>query len=248
MKWRILVAALWIGLAACGTDDTDQAELVGMAQRATDNASVVTEADIPFDVEKGSWSRLPLPHRENMDTEGKHAFDVIVNPNSRYADGLRGPIAMLLYSPTIAKHIFPASSYLRYGTEKDPRLTELAILATTREMRSQYAWTLHELAARRALLEPQIIDLLKRRSPLANASDVPGLGDTERVIIKFVREVMSEKKVNATTFAQARELLGEKGVMDLAGLVGYYNFVNITIKSFDVQLAPGSERLLPDLW
>ena len=106
MKWRILVAALWIGLAACGTDDTDQAELVGMAQRATDNASVVTEADIPSDFEKGSWSRLPLPHRETMDIEGQRAFDIIVNPDSRYADGLRGPVAMLLYSPTIAKHIF----------------------------------------------------------------------------------------------------------------------------------------------
>ena len=36
--------------------------------------------------------------------------------------------------------------------------------------------------------------------------------------------------------------------MDLTGLIGYYNFVNITLKSFDVQLAPGREWLLPDLW
>ena len=36
--------------------------------------------------------------------------------------------------------------------------------------------------------------------------------------------------------------------MDLAGLVGYYGFVNTTLKTFDVQLAPGRERLLPDLW
>ena len=36
--------------------------------------------------------------------------------------------------------------------------------------------------------------------------------------------------------------------MDLAGLVGYYNFVNFTLKTFDVQVAPGRERLLPDLW
>ena len=41
------------------------------------------------------------------------------------------------------------------------------------------------------------------------------------------------------------ELFGEQGVMNLAGLIGYYNFVNITLKTFDVQLAPGRERLLP---
>ena len=36
--------------------------------------------------------------------------------------------------------------------------------------------------------------------------------------------------------------------MDLTGLIGYYNFVNITLKAFDLQLEPGRERLLPNLW
>ena len=49
-------------------------------------------------------------------------------------------------------------------------------------------------------------------------------------------------------FARAQELFGERSVMDLAGLVGYYGFINITLKTFDVQLAPRRERLLPDLW
>lgn len=44
---------------------------------------------------------------------------------------------------------------------------------------------------------------------------------------------------------KALELFGEQGVMNLAGLIGYYNFVNITLKTFDVQLAPGRERRLP---
>ena len=64
------------------------------------------------------------------------------------------------------------------------------------------------MAGRRALLEPEVIDLIKRRAPLDSDSDVPGLGDTELAIIKFVREVVSEEKVRATTFAKVRELLG----------------------------------------
>ena len=59
---------------------------------------------------------------------------------------------------------------------------------------------------------------------------------------------MSDERVSAPTFAKARELLGDQGVMDLTGLIGYYNFVNITLKSFNLQLAPGREPLLPDLW
>lgn len=155
---------------------------------------------------------------------------------------------MWVYSPLMAEHIFPASTYLRFGTEKDQRLTELAILATAREVRSQYEWSAHEPAGLRAGLEPEIIDLVRRRADLDSAGDVAGLGDQERTIIQVTREVLSEEKVSPDTFRQAIELFGERGVMDLAGLVGYYGFVNVTLKTFDVQLAPGRERLLPDLW
>ncbi len=105
-----------------------------------------------------------------------------------------------------------------------------------------------DAAGQRAGLEAEIIDLVKRRGDLDAAGEVPGLGEQERTIIAFVREVVTEEKVTSATFDRALELFGEQGVMDLAGLVGYYGFVNMTLKTFDVQLAPGRERLLPDLW
>ena len=218
------------------------------AARARQAGSVVTEADIPSDIQTDSWARLPLPQRAQLDADGQRAFDIIVHPESRYATGLRGPLAMWAYSPLMAEHVFPASTYLRFGTAKDQRVTELAILATAREVRSQYEWTSHEPAGLRAGLEPEIIDLVKRRGDLDDAGRVPGLGDSERLIITFAREVINDEKVSSATFQRAREIFGERGVMDLAGLVGYYGFVNITLKTFDVQLAPGRERLLPDLW
>ena len=155
---------------------------------------------------------------------------------------------MWVYSPRMAVDLFPASTYLRYETDKDQRLTELVILATAREVRSQYEWTSHEPAGERAGLEPEIIDLVRRRADLDTAGEITGFGDRERTIVAFVREVVTEEKVTSATFSRALELFGEQGVMDLAGLVGYYGFVNTTLKTFDVQLAPGSERLLPDLW
>ena len=52
-------------------------------------------------------------------------------------------------------------------------------------------------------------------------------------------------KIGAEAFAEAQALFGNKGVMDLTGLVGYYTFVNYTLKTFDVQRTPGSRLLLP---
>jgi 4-carboxymuconolactone decarboxylase len=203
---------------------------------------------MPPDVVEGSWARLPLPRRADLDADGQRAFDIVVNPESRYSDGLRGPLAMWLYSPPIAEHIFPASTYVRYGTAKDQRLTELTILTTAREARSQYEWSAHEPLALQAGLEPEIIELVRARAGLDSRSDIPGFGDAERTIVAYTREVVSDEKVSAETFANVIEHFGERGAMELAGLVGYYLFVNTTIKTFDVQLAPGREQLLPDVW
>ena len=211
-------------------------------------ASVVTDADIPADIFEDSWARLPLPQRDGLEGDGQRAYDVIVHPESRYASGLRSPVAMWVYSPLMAEHIFPASTYLRYGTEKDQRLTELVILTTAREVRSQYEWTSHEPLGDDAGLEREIIEFVRRRADLDSEREISGLGDLERTIIAFVREVVSEERVTSATFGRALELFGEQGVMDLTGLVGYYSFVNMTLKAFDVRLAPGRERLLPPLW
>ena len=247
MLWRYLACLVTVMSLACSAGDAGAPTSQDSAAPST-SESVVVDADIPADIHRDSWARLPLLAREDLDEDGQRAFDIIVNPDSRYSTGLRGPIGMWMYSPEMAEHMFPASSYLRFGTAKDQRLTELAILATAREVRSQYEWTSHEPAGLREGLEPEIIDLVKRRADLDTAGDVPGLGERERTIIQFVREVMSDEKVSAATFSQTMELFGERGVMDLAGLVGYYGFINVTLKTFDVQLAPGRERLLPDLW
>jgi len=248
---RLFAAVLTLGTAlaaACAPPDAPASSDTEPPVQDADLPTVVAEADIPSDVRRDSWARLPLPRREALDADGQRAYDMIVSPESRYATGLRGPAAMWVYSPLMAEHLFPFSTHLRYGTAKDQRLTELAILATAREARNQYEWTSHEPLALQAGLEAEIVDLVKRRAELPAAGTLPGLGETERTVITFAREAMSEEKVSPETFRAALALFGERGVMDLAGLIGYYAFVDITLKSFDVQLAPGRERLLPDLW
>ena len=146
----VLIPIVSVALVGCAASDSatqDGASASTSMTGVAAQASLVAEEDIPADIDRGSWARLPILAREDLDEDGQRAFDIIVNPDSRYADGLRGPVAMWVYSPTMAEHIFPASTYLRFGTEKDQRLTELAIISTAREVNSQYEWTAHEPAA-----------------------------------------------------------------------------------------------------
>ncbi len=250
LSFPMLVVCI-LSLAACDAARTVEPDAAPEPVTPTPTEAFtpreVTIADIPPDIHEDSWARLPTITRESLDAEDQRAFDIIVNPDSRYATGLRGPIGMWMYSPRMAEHMFPASTYLRYGVdgERDQRLTELAILTTARELDSQYEWTAHEPAARRAGLEEEIIELLRFGRPLADAGELPGLGARERTIIRVARELINEPKVSAEAFVEAQALFGNEGVMDLTGLVGYYTFVNYTLKTFDLQREPGSQLLLP---
>ena len=74
---------------------------------------------------------------------------------------------------------------------------------------------------------------------------MPEFGLVERTLVEFTRELVSEEKVSSETFDKALNLFGEEGLVDIVGLIGYYNLVAMTLKAFDVQRPVGSELLLP---
>ena len=207
--------------------------------------SPLTAADMPPDIHPDSLARLPAVRRDDLDSEGRRIYDLLTSPGNGYENGLRGPLGMWMYSPQMAEGAWMLRQRVRYGTEKNQRLTELTIIATAREISNQYEYSAHEPLARAAGLEEGIMDFVKYRRPMSEADSVPGMGETEKLIIRFAREIISEPRVSSATFSAAREMLGEEGLMDLVGLIGYYQFVAMTLKAFDVQQAPGSTPLMP---
>ncbi|MBK50810.1 MAG: hypothetical protein CMQ45_00295 [Gammaproteobacteria bacterium] len=200
---------------------------------------------LPDDILLETMARLPNVNPEALDTFDRQAYDTYVRPGTGYENGPRGPVAMWLHSPVLAEAIFDVRQRVRYGTMKDQRLTELIILSTAREIDNQYEWSAHEPLALAAGLEREIIEIIKYRRDLDDQPASAGLGTVERLLIQFTRELVSEEKVNSRTFSQAIELFGDEGLMDIVGLIGYYNFVAMTLKAFDVQRPPGTELLLP---
>ena len=200
---------------------------------------------VPDDIPPETMARLPQVSRDSLDAAGKRAFDAHARPCTGYENGPRGPVAMWLHSPVLAEAIFDVRQRVRYGTKKDQRLTELIILSTAREIDHQYEWSAHEPLAQAAGLEQEIVEVIKYRRNLGGLSTIAGFGATERLLIQFTRELVSEEKVSSDTYAQAIEHFGSEGLMDIVGLIGYYNFVAMTLKAFDVQRPIGTELLLP---
>ena len=206
---------------------------------------IQTQDRIPDDIHMDSLARLPQVQRENLNTLGRSAFDTYVRPGTGYETGLRGPVGMWMHSPVLAEAVFDLRQGVRYGTPKDQRLTELIILTTAREISNQYEWSAHEPLGQAAGLEQDIIEVIKYRKDLDSLPSIEGFDEIEQTLVQFTRELVSEEKVSTPTFNKAIELFGNEGVVDIVGLVGYYNFVAMTLKAFDVQRPVGSELLLP---
>jgi 4-carboxymuconolactone decarboxylase len=207
-------------------------------------ARVFAQTAPPKDVYADSGFRLPLPKRESMDDYGKKVYDELGDPGRRSLVGLRGPAGIRLYSPKIAKLMNDANTYLRRDTGFGDRLTEIAIMTTAREMENQIEWAAHEIAGRKAGVEPAIVDAIKYRKPVDLKPEV-GLGEKETVVITFGRELFARRKVSPATFAHALRLFGERGIVDLTSLMGMYASTSALLNAFDMQLPEGQKPLLP---
>jgi 4-carboxymuconolactone decarboxylase len=193
---------------------------------------------MPSDIDPQSGFRLPLPKREDLDDAGKAHYDRVAAPGASIV-GLQGPSGIGLYSPKAAEHARALNRYLRFETGLPPRVREIAILTTAREMDSQFEWAAHEPEARKEGVEERVIDAIKQRMPTA------GLAETDATVIELGRQIFRDHKVTPETFAKAKGLFGPNKLVELVMLMGNYAGTAALLTALDMQLHPGQKPLLP---
>jgi 4-carboxymuconolactone decarboxylase len=223
-SWALLLLIIGISFAS------------GLALRGqAGQAAAQTAAGAwPKDIYANTGNRLPAVKREEMDDAGKKLFD----SRGPTADAF-GPGGIRIYSPPVAEHMAAVNDYLRYKSGLDPRLVQLAILVTAREADSEYVWTAHEPQGLKAGLQPEIIDVVKYRKPTT------GLAEKDAVIIDLGREVFEKHHAGSATFARARSLFGDQGVVNYAALMGDYAATTTLLNVMDQHVRPADKPLLP---
>ena len=193
---------------------------------------------MPSDIDPQSGFRLPLPKRDDLDEAGKRTYDQAMIPGASIA-GLQGPAGIQLYSTKTTEHLRALNRYLRFQAGLTPRVREIAILTTAREMDSQFEWCAHEPEALKEGVEPGIIDVIKQRKSTA------GLDETDAAIIELGREIFRDHKVTADTFARVKALFGPHKLVELVMLMGNYAGTAALLAAVDMQLHAGQKPLLP---
>ena len=188
---------------------------------AAGKSSQASMGTLPKDIYPETGNRFPPIRRDALKEAEKKLYDT-----RGVTDGF-GPGALRLYTPPVAESMTAVNDYLRRKSGLEPRLVELAILVTAREMDAEYVWTSHEPAARKAGLEQAIIDTVKFRRAAS------ALGEKERVIVQLGRDAIGKRKVDSETFARAVKLFGHQGVVNIASLIGDYAATAILLNVAD---------------
>ncbi len=159
--------------------------------------------------------------------------DVVAGP--RHA--VPPPAHVWLNSPGLADHAHKLGAHVRFGTDFSPRLTEIAILVTARYWTAQFEWQAHVRLARQAELAEEVIAAIaERRTPVFTDPD-------EQLVYDFCSTFYQNHGVGDGLFEKVKQRFGERGLVDLTGLVGYYSFVSVTLNVFEVPVPPGAQLL-----
>ena len=153
----------------------------------------------------------------------------------------RGPFNAFMRSPELGERLQKVGEHIRFDTSLPQRLNEFAILITARHWTSQYEWYAHLPLALKAGLDPKVAaDLALNKRPA-------GMKDDEAAVYDFCTQLHRTRNVSDAAYKRAVALFGEKGVMDLIGVSGYYTAVSMTLNVAEVPVPAGQKNPLPPL-
>jgi 4-carboxymuconolactone decarboxylase len=179
--------------------------------------------------------RLDLPPEEAMTEAQKAAVAEAVS-------GIRGrvpaPMVAWLQNPDLASRGQKLGELLRYQTTLEPRLSELAILVCGRHWTSHHEWTAHKREGLKAGMDPEVIAAIAARR-------VPTLRDArEQAVYGVSTTLLATGRVPKPLYEAGVAALGERGMVELVGILGYYCLVALPLNTFELGI-PGS--IAPEL-
>jgi 4-carboxymuconolactone decarboxylase len=180
--------------------------------------------------------RIPVLARDELDQAQREAYDAIA---SGPRGVVQGPLNVWLHSADLAQHAQALGAFCRYGTTLPPRLSELAILVTAVHWQAGFEWYAHAKLGLKAGLDPAQVEVLRTGgTPDFAAED-------ERLVYALASELLRTRDISEATYARGEAVLGRRGLVELIGILGYYQLISMTIKTFRVALPAGEPDPFP---
>jgi AhpD family alkylhydroperoxidase len=137
---------------------------------------------------------------------------------------------MQLYNPEITSAWLDLGSAVRFKSELDGGLRELAICLVSRLTGCEYEWLGHRrLALQEGLSEAQLDSLLDWRHSA-------GFDERQRAVLGLAEELTRSVSVSDATFSAVSSVLPPRQIVELVATVAYYNMVSRFLVGLDIDL------------
>lgn len=135
---------------------------------------------------------------------------------------MHGPYNVMLRSPEMGDLAQKFGAHIRFYSSLSKKLNELAILMTARAWKSPFVWYIHRKFGVAAGLNASTIDALAR-------GERPHMDPDETIVYEFCEELLNTRRISDATFQKTKEKFGERGIVDLIGVIGYYQLVSMLL-------------------
>jgi 4-carboxymuconolactone decarboxylase len=154
---------------------------------------------------------------------------------------LGGPFNILLRSPEMGDLGQQMGALMRFHAAMPAKARETVIITTARFWGAQYEWNAHKRAALEAGVSPAIVNAI------AEGKKPTGMEPDVAVAYNFIAELLRTKQVSDATFQAAKDRFGERGVVDIIGLSGWYTMVSMALNVDRYPLTNGAQAELKPL-
>ena len=180
--------------------------------------------------------RLVPLRPEQLDAAQRRLYDaVLASPRGqggarrliqREDGSLTGPFDAWLRSPVLGEHLERVGMALRTDTVLPAAARETAVLVVARAWSADFEWWVHGLVARREGVPPAAIEAIGQgRRPAFEDPACQAAHDVAHALVE-------RRRLDSPTLERAREVLGERALVEVITLVGFYQLVSGILESF----------------
>jgi 4-carboxymuconolactone decarboxylase len=177
------------------------------------------------DTDFGTFGRYEETPVETMSSETKHAYDFTM----KLRGVVPGPHKIWLANPTLSETIVPIGAYYQTKSSLSKAEIEVATSVINGHWGAVYSNYEHEqIAEQQGHLAPERVEALIAGLPTS-------FDDTrQQVVYELALTLVQRRYVPLGLFHRAQEHLGDKGIVDVTALLGWFTIVSLTLQAYDV--------------